>query len=231
MTDFTPENRALFADLATELYEDAVDNDGLSASDPRLRKSSDLRPAFDLLVELGLLLHDPDAKRYRPVDPASVQSRVVAPMSQRGADLISEAAQWAQSFGSLSQAWRRSPAASRGPLTELRGLDTIVSYITSVVAGAESELLTAQPQGARTAAALVSAAERDIAALDRGLAMRTLYQHSARRAAATHKYVLAVTRRGAEVRTLDEFFNRLIVVDRRVAIIPGRRERWPSGSR
>ncbi len=51
--------------------------------------------------------------------------------------------------------------------------------------------------------------------------MRTLYQHSARRAAATHKYVLAVTRRGAEVRTLDEFFNRLIVVDRRVAIIPG----------
>ena len=181
MTDFTPENRALFADVATELYEDAVDNDGLSASDPRLRKNSDLRPAFDLLVELGLLLHDPDAKRYRPVDPASVQSRVVAPMSQRGADLISEAAQWAQGFGSLSQAWRRSPAASRGPLTELRGLDTIVSYITSVVAGAESELLTAQPQGARTAAALVSAAERDIAALDRGLTMRTLYQHSARR--------------------------------------------------
>ena len=26
---------------------------------------------------------------------------------------------------------------------------------------------------------------------------------------------------GAEVRTLDEFFNRLIVVDRRVALIPG----------
>ena len=37
----------------------------------------------------------------------------------------------------------------------------------------------------------------------------------------THKYVAAVTAEGAQVRTLDEFFNRLIVVDRRLAIIPG----------
>ena len=51
--------------------------------------------------------------------------------------------------------------------------------------------------------------------------MRTLYQHSARRSSITHKYVAAVTARGAEVRTLDEFFNRIIVVDRRIAVIPG----------
>ena len=50
--------------------------------------------------------------------------------------------------------------------------------------------------------------------------MRTLYQHAARRGADTRKYVAAVTAAGAEVRTLDEFFNRLIVVDRRVALIP-----------
>ena len=54
--------------------------------------------------------------------------------------------------------------------------------------------------------------------------MRTLYQHSARRSSVTHKYVAAVTARGAEVRTLDEFFNRMIVVDRRVAVIPNREE-------
>ena len=54
--------------------------------------------------------------------------------------------------------------------------------------------------------------------------MRTLYQHSARRSSVTHKYVAAVTARGAEVRTLDEFFKRMIVVDRRVAVIPNRDE-------
>jgi hypothetical protein len=48
-----------------------------------------------------------------------------------------------------------------------------------------------------------------------------MYQHSARRSAVTHRYVAAVTTLGAEVRTLDEFFNRIIVIDRRIAIIPG----------
>ena len=58
---------------------------------------------------------------------------------------------------------------------------------------------------------------------DAGVTMRTLYQHSARRQVATNKYVAAVTAEGAQVRTLDEFFNRLIVVDRRIAIVPGAR--------
>ena len=82
---------------------------------------------------------------------------------------------------------------------------------------------------------MAAAAQRDSAALERGITMRTLYQHSARRSAVTHKYVAAVTARGAEVRTLDEFFNRIIVVDRRVAIVPGQAglavALWRSGSR
>jgi hypothetical protein len=52
--------------------------------------------------------------------------------------------------------------------------------------------------------------------------MRTLYQHSARRHAITRDYVAQVSGLGAEVRTLDEFFNRMIVIDRRLAIVPGR---------
>jgi hypothetical protein len=51
--------------------------------------------------------------------------------------------------------------------------------------------------------------------------MRTLYQHSARRSVATREYVARVVEHGAQVRTLDEFFNRLIVVDRRLAVVPG----------
>jgi hypothetical protein len=53
--------------------------------------------------------------------------------------------------------------------------------------------------------------------------MRTLYQHAARHSPATREYVSRVTTNGAEVRTLDEFFKRLIVIDRRLAIIPGER--------
>ena len=126
-----------------------------------------------------------------------------------------------ETFGTLAHAWRRSPAASRGPFTELQG-EAIGAFITSVLADAESELLTAQPQTGRSVPVLAAAAERDMGAIKRGVKMRTLYQHSARRSSSTHSYVVAITAAGAEVRTLDEFFNRLIVVDRRVAVIPGR---------
>ena len=76
------------------------------------------------------------------------------------------------------------------------------------VAEAEEEMLTAQPQTGRSAATLAKAAQRDTRMLERGTKMRTLYQHSARRSSITHKYVAAVSARGAEVRTLDEFFGR-----------------------
>jgi len=218
---FGPDDRALFEERATALYEAAVNDGGLAIDDPRIRPGGEAREAFDLLVSLGLLIHDQEAGLHQPVDPSAVQARVVAPMSQQGAELLSESSAWAQNFGTLAHAWRRSPGASRGPFTELQGSATNV-FITSLVADAETELLTAQPQTGRNAPTLAAAAQRDIAALDRGIKMRTLYQHSARRSSSTHDYVVAVTKRGAEVRTLDEFFNRLIVVDRRVAVIPGK---------
>lgn len=51
--------------------------------------------------------------------------------------------------------------------------------------------------------------------------MRTLFQHSARFSESTKKYVQKVMELGVEVRTLPEFFDRLIVVDGDVAVIPG----------
>ena len=174
-----------------------------------------------MLLDLGLVNLDAPTATYVAVDPSTIQSRIVAPLGLRGAELLTESSEWAKAFGTLSHAWRRSPESARGPFTEIHGPDAIQSYIAGVVADCEEELLTAQPQTGRDPKVMAAAAQRDSAALERGITMRTLYQHSARRSAVTHKYVAAVTARGAEVRTLDEFFNRIIVVDRRVADRPG----------
>jgi sugar-specific transcriptional regulator TrmB len=221
-----PEERELFESLATPLYEEAALGGGLKDNDPRITEDGDLRPALDLLLSLNLLVHDDENTVYVPVDPSTVQSHVVGPMSQRGAELLGESSEWARAFAGLSQAWRRSPTAVRGPITEFQG-KAIQTFINGAVAEAEEELLTAQPQTGRElpSAGLKAAAERDKAAIDRGVRMRSLYQHSARRHAPTREYVAEVTEHGAGVRTLDEFFNRMIVVDRRLAIIPG-----PSGT-
>jgi hypothetical protein len=224
VTTYGPDERALFEDIASKLYEEIASKGGIASDDERISDGGDLRGAFDLLVELGLVVFDSETDTWQPEDPASVQSRVVSPLSQQAAKLLSESSQWASAFSSLAQTWRRSPhSSSRGPFTYLRE-DAIEPFLAGLVSECEEEMLTAQPQTGRDSRRLAMAALRDIVLLERGAKMRTLYQHSARRSSVTHKYVAAVTARGAEVRTLDEFFNRMIVVDRRVAVIPNQED-------
>ncbi len=220
MSTYGPDDRELFESGAATLYDEIVTREGLAADDRRIADDGSDRPAFDLLVSLGLVQLDKATETWLPEDPTSVQSRVVSPLSAEGAKLLEESSHWARAFGTLNQSWRRSPLAqARGPFTYLHD-EAIGPFLSGLVSEAEEEMLTAQPQAGRDAATLAAAALRDTAMLERGTKMRTLYQHSARRSSFTHKYVAAVTARGAEVRTLDEFFKRMIVVDRRVAVIP-----------
>ena len=221
MPGYGPDERSLFEDDATKLYEEICQKGGLPSSDYRIAEDGERRKAFDLLVEMGLLIFDSEQDAWVPEDPTSVQARVVSPLSQEAAKLLSESSRWSSAFSSLSQSWRRAPQSSaRGSFTYLRGGQTINNVLDQLLTECEEEMLTAQPQAGRDPRFLAKAALRDIELLERGATMRTLYQHSARRSSVTHKYVAAVSARGAEVRTLDEFFNRMILVDRRVAVIP-----------
>jgi sugar-specific transcriptional regulator TrmB len=219
-TEYGAAHRRLLQTDAGDLYQKIVREGAVSGDDPRIVAGGRQHQAFTFLVDLGLLALDPPTGSYLPVDPATVQSRVVTPMSQRAAELLAESTDWAKSFAELGLAYRRT-AISDLPIVELRGLPNINRFLVAAVGDAEVELLTAQPDGPRSADILAEAIDRDQRALRRGVRMRTLYQHSARRSVATREYVEEVSKYGAEVRTLDEFFNRLIVVDRRLAIVPG----------
>ncbi len=212
--------RKLLESRAVQLYEDAAAEGGIKADDPRIAEGGPDRDCFELLVELQLLRQTGDGA-YVAGDPTSVQARVIAPMGQRGLELMQESAAWAKAFGSLTDAWRRAPSAEPGPFTYLHGSENINRFLTSVIGDAQTELLTAQPQSGRSPATLAAGADRDLAALERGVTMRTLYQHAARRNSATQAFVKRAVSLGAEVRTVDEFFNRMIVIDRDTAVIPG----------
>ena len=218
---FGPEERKLLESVASRVYTSATAQGRLSAEDPQLREGGELREAVTLLVDLGLLVANESGTEYLPVDPASVQTRVVVPLSREGSDLLRESAEWAETFADLGQTFRRATRSDLAPITELRGVPQIDGFLQAMVSDCRSELLTAQPHGRRPVNALAQAEDRDLRALDRGVKMRTLYQHSARQSPPTREYVAEMTAHGAEVRTLDEFFRRLIIVDREVAVIPG----------
>ncbi|MFL6106973.1 MAG: TrmB family transcriptional regulator [Marmoricola sp.] len=217
--EFDSHHRELLQKDAGALYQKIVLEGSIARDDDRVVEGGPEHQNFSFLVDLGLLALDPSRGVYLPVDPVIVQSRVVAPMGQRAADLLAESTGWATTFADLGLVYRRT-APSDLPIVELRGRPNINRFLTATVGDAQEELLTAQPDGARPQAVLEVAIERDRRALARGVRMRTLYQHSARRSVATREYVEEVTQVGAEVRTLDEFFNKLIVVDRRLAVVP-----------
>ncbi|GAA1950193.1 helix-turn-helix transcriptional regulator [Nocardioides panacihumi] len=221
MTSYGAEERAHFESESIPLYEELATEGGFASDDARIAPGAPKRGALDMLVEMGLVHQDPETRRWIPEDPTVAQSRVVAPLSAEGARLLQESSQWTRNFTALTQAWRKSSATDdRGPFTYLRG-QNIVAFIEGLGAEAQEEVLTAQPQTGRdTGGGLERTLEREQQMMARGVSLLTLYQHSARRSTATREYVAAITEIGGEVRTLDEFFNRMIVVDRRIALIP-----------
>jgi sugar-specific transcriptional regulator TrmB len=217
---YGPGDRQLLESLAKELYARAVADGALKPDDPSLQDDSALRAAAELLLDIGLLRVDEGDGLIHPVDPTTVQSQVVVPLGVQGAELLAESARWAETFSDLGQVFRTSPRAALSSITEINGLENINNFIQAAVNDCRQELLTAQPHGRRPANTREVAESREVKALKRGVKMRTLYQHSARHSPATRDYVAEVVRLGAEVRTLDEFFRRLIVVDRQVAVVP-----------
>ena len=127
--------------------------------------------------------------------------------------------------GHLRRAGPGVPAYARrraARSSEIRGLPSINRFLESAVDDAETELLTAQPAGPRRA--VDPASRRWTATCAPSSAACTCARSTstppgaARPPATTSSRILA---HGAQVRTLDEFFNRLIVIDRRLAVMPG----------
>lgn len=118
-------------------------------------------------------------------------------------------------YRSASRARTRSSA-----LEEIPDLAGVRAAISELVYAAEFEVATCQPGGGRPEAVLAEALPRDLAMLERGIQMRTIYQHTARYHQPTQAYAEKVVTAGAEIRTLSDIPDRMIIVDQRVAFVP-----------
>jgi DNA-binding CsgD family transcriptional regulator len=123
----------------------------------------------------------------------------------------------------LAGPFQRAKLRAGGGSEYISDVAVVNARLDDVVGSAEWEILAAQPGGPRTEVQLNRSVERDTAALDRGVAKRTLYRATVRDNAVTCQYARAMTARpagkSAEFRTLVGPFERAIIVDRRVAFI------------
>ncbi|MFE2047698.1 helix-turn-helix transcriptional regulator [Streptomyces sp. NPDC059459] len=179
------------------------------------------------LMEFALLHPDPDDARWlRPVPAAIALARRLNPIEReitehrRLSIALSEAFEPFMALGVQDVAPTHS-------ISVLEGLDRINAALDLATAQCRTEMLTVQPSGSARSAEnrLLEALERDKPLIERGVSIRTLYQHTARYNPERLAYVDQFANGKVEYRTIDELVERLIICDETVAFIPIRDDR------
>jgi DNA-binding CsgD family transcriptional regulator/sugar-specific transcriptional regulator TrmB len=182
-----------------------------------------VRAGLDELVRHGLIRESRDIPgELRVVHPdvglETLLRRQEADLAQRKRQLEvakSEVAELVAGFADSEQ------SGSLADMTErLLGLDAIQSRLELLARDLRSECLSVMPGGAQSEASLNASRPLDESALAAGVRILTLYQDSARNDPATHAYAQWLTDLGGEVRTAPILPTRMLVFDRRTAIIP-----------
>ncbi len=182
-------------------------------------------PGVSELIKVGLLEPSPDGSALHPVDPRLVERRLAFAWRTRAWQMELQAAQVERAFEPLINAFTAQHTRAPQSLEYIHGMTEIGACVERISREATEEILTAQPGGGRSAGTLERALPLAQEQLRRGVRMKTLYQHSARFSEPTKRYVEAVSESGGEVRTLDEFFERIFVLDRSLALLPANEDR------
>lgn len=178
--------------------------------------------AAPCLLDLALLHPDPDDPDWlRPVPPAVALAQRLTPIERE----ISERRRWSQHLSDLFEpflALSTHPASATHSITVLEGSDRINEALDLATAQCQSEVLTVQPSIRFTERNIEQGLERDKPLVERGVKIRTLYQHTVRYNLEQLAYVDQLADGKVEYRTIDELVERLIICDETVAFIPTR---------
>ncbi|MFD6419502.1 helix-turn-helix transcriptional regulator [Streptomyces sp. NPDC060194] len=185
---------------------------------------SDLTDA-PCLIQLALLYPDSiDPDWFRPVPASAALSQLLRPIEREIQERRRLTVALADAFQPFMTIGTPAPSAT-GAVMILEGLPVINAALDRAIAECSVELLTLQPGSGRVPEVIKEGMRRVQPLLDKGVHMRTLYQHTARHHSATLGYVKHVAPFGVEVRTLEEIIDRLIIVDRKIAFVPAQADR------
>lgn len=209
-----PQPDSILSPGAEELFKRILEP--LELSDLNLEaRASDVAE----LSALGLVQPSPAAHSgLTPLDPAAVAAEWSERNTATAETLIHDAAPLLTALQRLARESRQA-ARERGEVRYLHGAQSVERAVTEAIQGVGHEILACLPQRPPdTAAHQVATGVR--AALERGLPVRTIYPNLARQQDHLRRHVEALTRSGAQVRTVPWLFTRTLIVDRRIAVVP-----------
>jgi DNA-binding CsgD family transcriptional regulator len=172
------------------------------------------------LLEFALLQPDPDDSNcLRPVPPSVALAQRLHPLEREIQERRRRTIELTESFEPFLMVSAQNPAPTHA-ITVLEGIDRINAALDIATNECHTEMLTIQPGGRRSEYILNEAVQRDRPLTDRGVRIRTLYQHTVRYSQGTAAYLDRIASGKMEIRTLEELTERLIICDNAVAFIP-----------
>ncbi|WP_405018702.1 LuxR family transcriptional regulator [Kitasatospora sp. NBC_00070] len=179
------------------------------------------RAALDQLVSSGLVLPNALDRIYLAVSPRSVGERLCTELRSTATRLLLRAEELPDELSGLTRAYESAPRVALEPdrPSYLDGRQQIRQRIAELLSECRFEVLTAQP-GTRHPETLAVARPQDLALRRRGIRMCTVYQPGALAEPHTVDYAVALSAQGSELRILDEPYQRILIIDRAVAVVP-----------
>lgn len=110
---------------------------------------------------------------------------------------------------------------SREAIDVIEEVDRIRATLADIARRCTVEVFSAHP-GILSEAAIAESVPHDTELMARGVRMRSVYQHSARVHPRMREFLHTLTEAGAEVRTCEEIADRIIILDREVAVLSSR---------
>lgn len=180
-----------------------------------------VRSALETLARLALLRPSwDDPLQLRPVSP---EIGLEALLARQQADLLERQQQLDRGRAALAVLIADHAGRHRyeqADTERLLGLDAVRERLESLTTSTRFELVAFQTGGAQSEAARQASKPLDQVLLGRGVAMRTVLLDSARNDTSTVAYAKWLTEQGGQVRTVPTLPLRMIVVDRKTAVVP-----------
>lgn len=177
------------------------------------------------MQDMRLLRPDPgDPDGFTPIDPDVAAATLISPLEgqiHQRRDLIANIR--AQLSSLLPMYEQARPDKSGGvEVRSLRDRAEVRGALALAATECADEQLCIRPRGAgwEDTASDDEALARDLAALQRGVRLRVIYQHSARADLTARAYVKRIAAAGAEVRTTNQLPGPFVLFDRKVSFIP-----------
>ncbi|SCF44361.1 helix-turn-helix transcriptional regulator [Micromonospora mirobrigensis] len=177
---------------------------------------STVRSSLDRLIDLALVRTHADGLRVvRP------QAGLMSLLAQAEAEIAVRQHQIEATRTTIASIANEFSAQGRGePVVRLEGIEAVRDRLAELASEVERECLSFNSGGAQAPDTISAEQPLNQATLERGVLIRDVYQESFRNDPGTLAHARWMARLGGQCRTVPTLPMRLVIVDRRTALVP-----------